>query len=410
MEIPKDAPSLRKRTLLGGIGAVLVLAVVVVVSLRSSFGAIFHEKNDALVFKTVVRGDFVEQVPAYGTLKSDVRRSVVSKVSGTVTQIIKLAGEPVKKDDVIVVLTNPQLNQEVRKAELSLKDAEAALQQTKAEIADNHLELQNTYVINQSDAKAQLAQLTAREKLAKLNIISKLELMQYQATYDKAVLAEKLAKKRLDAAASAEQAKLASAAIKAQSAQQALDNAKLNESYLAIRPGLNGRIQSLATNVELGTWIEQGTSLGIVADPDSLIAQLQVSTSDAAKVKAGDSALININGSQVSALVTRVAPNASNGQVQVDVRFDEPLPGGARSDMDVRGTITTYKMQDQLLVPRPPYYRDGDELAIYKQKPSGEWVLARVPVNRASRDFLSVSKGFAVGDKVVMNNPKDWQP
>lgn len=352
----------------------------------------------------------MEQVPAYGTLKSDVRRSVVSKVSGTVTQIIKLAGEPVKKDDVIVVLTNPQLNQEVRKAELSLKDAEAALQQTKAEIADNHLELQNTYVINQSDAKAQLAQLTAREKLAKLNIISKLELMQYQATYDKAVLAEKLAKKRLDAAASAEQAKLASAAIKAQSAQQALDNAKLNESYLAIRPGLNGRIQSLATNVELGTWIEQGTSLGIVADPDSLIAQLQVSTSDAAKVKAGDSALININGSQVSALVTRVAPNASNGQVQVDVRFDEPLPGGARSDMDVRGTITTYKMQDQLLVPRPPYYRDGDELAIYKQKPSGEWVLARVPVNRASRDFLSVSKGFAVGDKVVMNNPKDWQP
>ena len=195
MEIPKDAPSLRKWTLLGGIGAVLVLAVVVVVSLRSSFGAIFHEKNNVLVFKAVVRGDFVEQVPAYGTLKSDVRRSVVSKVSGTVTQIIKLAGEPVKKDDVIVVLTNPQLNQEVRKAELSLKDAEAALQQTKAEIADNHLELQNTYVINQSDAKAQLAQLTAREKLAKLNIISTLELMQYQATYDKAVLAEKLAKK-----------------------------------------------------------------------------------------------------------------------------------------------------------------------------------------------------------------------
>ncbi|EKE82124.1 efflux RND transporter periplasmic adaptor subunit [Idiomarina xiamenensis] len=397
---------------LTGLTMLVVLLVVViysVVAAASGFSTLLGGDSDkALTFETLQQGDYQEQVAAYGSLSAKVRRSVVSQVAGTITEIVKQPGEYVNANDTILRLTNPEVIRERSNAQLALKEAEAALRELSAQLADDQLSLANDYQVAKADVKTQQAELAAREKLAELNIISQLELQSQRATLAKLELSRDLAKRRLDAFANARKAKLEAAEIKVERANNDLHNALQSEQALAVKAGMSGTLQSVPESLALGDWLEQGNSVGVVADPQSLIGELRVSAADAALISIGDQASVLINDNEVPATVTRIAPNVRNNQVQVDVAFAQPLPHGARSDIEVRSTIIVEQLSARVLLPRPPHYQGGSQIAVYRRMASGNYQLVQASVERASRQYLAINEGLHQGDVVLMADPARW--
>src|SRR4051812_31309824 len=74
---------------------------------------------------TVKRGPMLRQVRGLGTLVPEDIRWIPSTTQGRVERIILRPGTSVKANDVILELTNPQLEQELHDVELKVRAAEA---------------------------------------------------------------------------------------------------------------------------------------------------------------------------------------------------------------------------------------------------------------------------------------------
>jgi multidrug resistance efflux pump len=106
----------------------IFLLIVATYWLKETLGnaSYFIERNE-LVTAKVEQGDFRVNVRATGVLKPSDIRWVSSQVSGRVEQVFVKPGAKVNKGDVLVQLTNPELQRNLEKArwELEAKKAES---------------------------------------------------------------------------------------------------------------------------------------------------------------------------------------------------------------------------------------------------------------------------------------------
>src|SRR5881275_2436571 len=136
---PSNAKQKRiRRALYAGVG---LLAVVLVSVGLSRLKPAAPTVERAVVWPdTVKRGPMVIQVRGLGTLTPEDIRWIPATTQGRVEKIILRPGTTVKANDVILELSNPQLEQQLQDAELKLKAAEAGLANTKVALQNDLLQ------------------------------------------------------------------------------------------------------------------------------------------------------------------------------------------------------------------------------------------------------------------------------
>jgi len=204
-------------------------------------------------------------------------------------------------------------------------------------------------------------------------------------------------------------AKLSSGELQVQQARYLLEISREKQDALNVRAGMQGVLESQESSLALGQWIAQGTSLGIVSSNDSLFAELNVNAADASSVQLGMPVTLSVRGHRVTGEVMRVAPNASQNQVQVDVALQNELPKVARSNIDVRGDIAIVRRDNAHVLPRPAHYREGDPLMLYQHQQGDQYSVVEVPVLEASKDYIQLADSVAVGTEFVLSDPANWE-
>src|SRR5580765_4550834 len=127
MDVKRDPAILRKKkirqAILAGIGVVVVVAISVAVSrMRPAAPSV---PGETLWFDTVKRGSIMREVRGAGTLVPEEIRWIPATTSGRVEQIVLRPGADVKPGTVILILSNPDLQNQVSNAELDWKSAQA---------------------------------------------------------------------------------------------------------------------------------------------------------------------------------------------------------------------------------------------------------------------------------------------
>src|SRR4029079_14443341 len=140
MDIARPSNARKKRIRQAIYAAVGLLAVVLV-----SFG-LWRLKPAAPTVEravvwpdTVKRGPMVRQVRGLGTLTPEDIRWIPATTQGRVEKIILRPATQVKSTDVILELTNPQLEQQLQDATLKLQASEAGLANIKVELQNDPL-------------------------------------------------------------------------------------------------------------------------------------------------------------------------------------------------------------------------------------------------------------------------------
>src|SRR5688572_25582958 len=165
---------------------ILYISVAVIVVASISLGVSRLKPAAPTVDRAVVwidvvkKGSMLRQVRGSGTLVPEDIRWINTQSSGRVERIILRPGAQVNPDTVILELTNPQLEQAVRDAELAYKSAQASFTNRKAELQSSLLSQEANVANIQSTAKQAELDLQANETLFKENLISKLTLQQKQ--------------------------------------------------------------------------------------------------------------------------------------------------------------------------------------------------------------------------------------
>ena len=404
MDVPRKSSSRNKkiRRIVYAL-AILIAVPLITVGLARMKPADLAVDHSTVWMDTVKRGPMVREVRGAGTLIPEEVRWVPATTDGQVERVNLQAGVEVSADTVLLVLSNPQLQQEAQDVAWQVKAAEADLAKLKAQLESQRLDQVATTAHAGADYKQAKLRADSDEDLAKKGLIAELPRKLSRVTADELENREKIEQQRLTMASDSAKAQLDAQAARVEQLR-ALSQLKRSQlDSLTVRAGIPGVLQQVP--VQVGQQVQQGVTLAKVARPEKLKAELRIAETQAKDIVVGQSASIDTRNGVVAGHVARVDPAVQQGTVTVDVAFDGALPTGARPDLSVDGTIQIEKLDDVTFVGRPVNAQPNSQVGLFKVIDDGATAV-RIPVQlgRSSVASIEVVNGLQAGDKVILSD------
>jgi HlyD family secretion protein len=399
---PSNAKKKRiKQAIYAGVGLLAVALVSVGLS-RLKPAAPTVER--AVVWPAKVeRGPMVRQVRGLGTLTPEDIRWIPATTQGRVEKIILRPGTQVKSGDVILELTNPQLEQQLQDAQLKLGAAEAGLANIRVQLNNDLLAQRATSATVEADYNKAKMQAQMNEALAKDQLVSDLVLKQSLGDAQSLEIRNQISKDQLASKAASMKAQMDVQQSLVDQARAFLRLTQQQRDELKVRAGLDGMLQLVP--VEVGQQVAPGTNLARVANPSRLKAEIKIAETQAKDIQLGQKAEVDTRNGIVEGRVARIDPSVQNGTRTVDVTLVGTLPKGAVPDLSVDGTIELERLNDVLFMGRPAFGQDQSEVGLFKIDADGiNAERVKVKLGRSSVNTIEVLAGLKVGDQVILSD------
>ena len=397
----------KKMRRIGYIAAAVVLIPLVTYALSRLKPAAPSVDSGTVWTGTVKRGPMLRDVRGLGTLVPETIRLIPAVTDGQVQTRYLLPGTPVKANTVIFDLVNPQLQQETLDAEYQLKGAQAAYEQTKAQLQNQLMDKRTLAASVSSQYRTAEMVRQTKEELGANGLAPELDVKTAQVQAEELAKENDLAQKEVQTFDNSIASQLAvqEATVNQKRAMYELKKSQMDQ--LHIKPGIDGMLQEL--DVEVGQKVTMGTVLARVAQPTHLKAQLKIAETQAKDILIGQKASVDTHNGIIPGHVTRIDPAVVNGTVTVDVGLDGPLPTGARPDLSVEGTVEIERLADVLFVERPVHGEANSTVGIFKVVDDGkEATRVQVQLGRTSVNTVEIVKGLEIGDKVILSDMSAW--
>ena len=348
----------------------------------------------------VTRRDLIQTVVGSGRVQSPNRVDIASQITATVASVPVQEGMAVRAGDVLVALSDADLQAAARQGELAVVQARARMRQMRdvqSPLAEQAL--------RQADAQLGSAQAGLRrsQALVQQGFIG-------QAALDDALKAVELAdaqrataRLQLDStrAAGSDFALAAGAVLEAQAAAGV---ARARAAFALIRAPRDGLL--ISRHVEVGDVVQPGKVLMTLSPAGTVQLVLDVDEKNLRLIALGQKAQVSADAfaqERFAATVAYINPgvNAQTGAVQVKFDVDK-APAYLRQDMTVSIDIEVAR-RPQALVLSAAAVHALDSTAPWC------WVYAqgharRTPITVGSRSagLVELLSGLAEGDRVIL--------
>jgi len=355
------------------------------------------------VIETVKRGQMLREVRGNGTLVPQVTRWVPAPADGRVEKILVQAGVEVGAGTVIVELSNPQMEQQALDADFQVKAAQADQESLRVRLESENMTQQSAIATINAEYSQAKIQLDTDEVLAQQGLVAELLLKISRVKVKDLANRVKVEQQRL-----AISGKATKAQINAQDSriQQLRALAKLKKDQvdaLKVRAGTNGVLQVVA--VQEGQQVAPGVNIARVADPASLKAELKIAETQIKDVRIGQPVSVDTRNGIIQGQVSRIDPAAREGTFVVDAELTGPLPGSARPDLSVDGTIELERLNNVLYVGRPAFGQGQQTVGMFRLTPDGQEALrTQVALGRSSVSTIEILSGLKEGDQVILSD------
>jgi HlyD family secretion protein len=389
------------------VGVTLLLVVLITAALARLKPAAPSVDRSTIWTDTVKRGPMLREVRGLGTLVPETVWVIPAATDGRVEKRYLLPGTRVEAKTVILDLSNPQLQQEALDAEYQLKGAQAAYEQTKAQLQNQLMDKRTQAASISSQYRTAEMQKESFEQLGRLGLKSDLDVKTSEVQAEELAKQNDLAQQEVRTFENSITAQLAVQQANVDQKRALYELKRSQVEQLHVRAGVDGIMQEL--DVDVGQRVAQGTPLAKVSQPTELKAALQIAETQAKDIQIGQKASIDTHNGVIPGHVMRIDPAVVNGTRTVDVKLDGPLPPGAVPDLSVEGTIEIERLADVLYVGRPVHGDAGSTVGLFKLVNGGKEAV-RIPVElgRASVNTVEIRKGLEVGDQVILSDMSTW--
>ena len=404
VDIARSSDVIKKKKIRRALYGTAFLIIIVVISVGvSKLKPAAPSVDRATVWiDTVKRGSMLRQVRGSGTLVPEEIRWIPATTQGRVERLLLRPGATVHPDTVILELTNPELQQSVKEAELAYQSAQAAYINRQQELKSALLAQQSEVAGIQASYNNAALNLQAQETLYKDGLVSEIQLKQSRSAAEELKNRLTIGNQRLE---------MQTAGIKSQLAPQEADVDQKRAAFelrrrqlddLKVKAGMEGVLQLVP--VERGAQVGPGTNLARVADPTNLKAELRIADTQTKDIRIGQIAEVDTRNGVVKGKVARIDPASSGGTVGVDVILEGALPSGARPDLSVDGTIQLERLDNVIYVGRPAFGQENSTVGLFKLTADGEALRTNVKLGRSSVNQIEIVDGLQPGDQVILSD------
>ena len=301
------------------------LGVAVVLLVAAAF--VFGGGEEGVTVETAearVRA-ITETVTAAGTVASEVEVVVSSDVSGEIVFLAVEEGDRVEAGQLLLRIRPDIYASQVEQAQTQVSAAQSGVGEARGSVAEAQQAV--------TQARADVAQATAdreraerayqrQQDLFNRDVVSAADLEAARGAFEVAQAAERSARERVggaEARVTTSRGRVQSAQAQAQGAQAQAREAGQQLAKTAIYAPISGTVTQL--NVELGERIVgtaqmTGTELMRIARLDAMTLETDVNENDVVRVKAGDSARVEVDAYPDQALVGTVTEIANSARIE----------------------------------------------------------------------------------------------
>jgi multidrug resistance efflux pump len=333
------------------ITAISLIAVGLVINLSGN-SSTYHIDKSELLIAEVQRGQLNISVRGVGVLVPKDVRWVATNVEGRVERILIKAGAKVKKGDLLLELSNPQLLQQLEETKWQLEEMVAETNTQNVALASELLDQEAAVINEKLNHERALLTYNAQKTLLDKGTVAvshiaheeiKIDVAQYKERWQLEIKRLNKKKESLQAQSKAYQARLNRMDKIYQRAQQQVEQLKVYATMDSI-------VQAMP--MELGQQVTIGSNLARLARSGEFIAELRVPEKQIKDVALGQLVVVDTRNSKIKGIVQRIDPIVNNGSVQVDIELIGDMPKDARPDLTVNGVIAIewHKKNDMVAI------------------------------------------------------------
>ena len=355
---------------------------------------------ETLTVSEVTRGEFNDYIRLSGQVQPMTTVQLSPRESGIVEQIVIEEGASVKAGDVIIILTNDDLDLEILNSEANLAEKENALRNTMIQMEQEKMLLKLNIVELKTEVARKGRALESQKRLFDDGLIGKEEYMRSEEDYV-------LYCKKLEVnMAKAEQDSIYRS-VQIQQMQESLKNMKLNmerirlrKENLAVRAPIDGELGLL--DVVLGQSVSSGMKIGQINDMDNYKIEVLIDEHYIDRINPGLSATFERQNETYGATIRKVYPEVRAGKFQADFKFSEEQPANIRTGQTYYLNLQLGQPESAVLIPRGTFYQKTGGKWIYVVSPSGDKAVKReIRIGRQNPQYYEVLEGLEPGEKVI---------
>jgi HlyD family secretion protein len=352
---------------------------------------------------SVKRGPIVIEVRGLGTLVPEDIIQIPAQFDSQVAKIEKRSGDEVKPNDILMVLTNPDMEVQANDYEWQVKGAEAQLADLKVKMQSTTFDQQSLVETTQSDLEQAKLAMERDQQLLNLKLKADMDAQISKAKYEQLVVKYRTEKGKLAILKDSVDAQILNAQVQVDKLKAQWQLKKTQVGELTIRSGIAGKMQEMT--LQVGQKVKPGDLLARVAQPWKLMARLQIAETQAKDIILDQKAQIDTRNGIVAGHVIRIDASIVNGTRTVDCKMDGPLPPGAVPDLSVDGTIEIQRLADVVYVGRPVFGQPNSQVSLFKLDEDGKGASrVTVKLGRSSVNTIEVTDGLKVGDQVILSD------
>ena len=330
---------------------------------------------DDLTVSEVTKAEFKDYVRTNGQVMPIQVVQISPEEGGIVMEKVVEEGSHVKKGDVIVRLSNSNLDLQILNAEAELAEKQNLLRNTQVAMQQDRLNNQTEQAQLDMDTQRKQRTFEQNKRLYQEKLISREDYIQSQEDYQLSAKKRSLVSKRLKQDSIYR-------TVQMDQMEDNLDNMRKNvvlvrqrKDKLEVRANIDGELGLL--DVELGQSIQPGQKIGQLNDLSDYKVQAQIDEHYIDRVRQGLTATFTRGDKQYQLQVRKVYPEVREGKFRCDFVFRGERPENIRTGQTYYIDLELGQPEQAVLIPRGTFF----------QTTGGQWIRSprRLGVRRARR-------------------------
>jgi HlyD family secretion protein len=349
---------------------------------------------------TVVRGDLEREVSVQGRIVAAFHPTTSSPAAGIVALKVR-AGDVVDKDQVLAVVSSPQLASRLQQERSSLLALESELGRQRIQTRQQILSDRQGVDLARVELEAARRAMRRAEEIRAAGLLNAVE-------YEKAQ--DDLARSELALAHARESAELERESLELEIRNRELDverqrlvvaDLERQVADLAVRAPVAGLVSRL--DVQDHDSVTTGQPLVAVVDRAPVEGEILVPEGYADEIGPGVAAVVSYSSQEYDGLVRSISPEVEGSQVRGIVSFGETSPDGLRQSQRVSTRLVLESKADVLKVRRGPFLESGGGHEAYVVD-TGMAVRREIRSGATSVDEVEILSGLEEGDQIIISD------
>lgn len=407
IEIKQKQYLLPKKYWAWAAGGVLMVAVLAWLAL-SNYSSTLKVERRGLSISEVKQAKFDDYVNVDGRVVPIQVVQISPEEGGVVLEKVVDEGAHVHKGDIIVKLSNSNLDLEILNAESELAEKQNMLRNTQISMEQDRLNNRNEALQLEMDVETKLRAYRHQGALQKEQLNSREEYLKAKEAYELAVKKNGLIQQRLKKDGQLRRSQMEQMSDNLESMQRNVSLVRARKAKLDVRSSIDGEVGLL--DVELGQSISPGQKIGVINDLSDYKVEAQVDEHYIDRVRAGLTASFEQSGRTYRLTVRKVYPEVRDGRFRIDFVFSGPRPQNIRTGQTYYLDLQLGEAKKAILIPKGTFYSVTGGTWIFVLDKNGHKAYRRnIRIGRQNPQYYEVLEGLEPGEQVIISGYESYK-